>query len=249
MFGRFKNKNLEEEIANSRVGKMFDYLALAAAVSKVVREYFETQKNIPISKAEGSSVMEVWIGTRLEAISQLWNFGAANVELVVDPTKHPKLLDAIIARRPFLPDREPTADEIKDTISAICKVYDYLDQLEHDLAVPAHSLLKHGPGSISRYASFVLTMEKLHPKWQAFTFALTSKVSLPEQPETIFVLLWRDITFRAKMIALCSQLGPSYMAQIAALRKLVHEANEKSTSSDNLFVKILSADDPDKIQV
>jgi hypothetical protein len=244
MFGWSKNKSRQEVTQNS-----LDHLSRAVAVSEIAREYFQTQKQIPIAKAEGSSIMEVWHGTRLEAISQLWNFGAVNVELVIDPTKHPKLLDAIIARYLFLPDPEPTGDEIKDKISAICKIYDYLNQLEHDLAVPSHSVRGHGPGSISRYASFVLEMHKLHPKWQAFIFALTSKAQLPDQPETIFVPLWRDVTFRAKMIAVCSRFGPHYMAQMAAVRKLIHEGNEQSTSTDSMFAKILAADDPDKVQI
>ena len=178
----------------------------------------------------------------------MWNFGAAKLELIINPETHPRLLDAIIENQPFLRLREVTGDEIRDSISAICRVYDYLDQLERDLAVPFRSLSEDGPGSISRYASFVLEMQKLQPKWQAFQFALHSKAPLPDIPETIFISLWRDITFRAKMIALCSQLGPSYMATMAALRKKVREVNEDSGSTDSMFVKILSADDPNQIQ-
>jgi hypothetical protein len=230
--------------------KIIDQLAFAIAVSESAAEYFCAQSNMPISKFRDreSSVMEIWIGTRLEAISRLWNFGAAKPELIINPETHPRLLDAIIEIRPFLPLREVTGDEIQDSISSICRVYDYLDQLDRDLAVPFGSLLDDVPGSISRYASFVLEMQKLHPKWQAFQFALRSKATLPDIPETIFISLWRDITFRAKMIALCSQLGPSYMATMAALRKKVTEANEEASSMDSMFVKILSADDPNRIQ-
>jgi hypothetical protein len=38
----------------------------------------------------------------------------------------------------FFTKREVTGDEIKDSISAILLAYDYLDQLEDELAVPVH---------------------------------------------------------------------------------------------------------------
>ncbi len=50
------------------------------------------------------------------------------------------------------------------------------------------------------------------------------------------------------MIALCSKFGPSYMATMAALRKKVMEVNEDLSPIDSMFVKILCADDPGRIQ-
>jgi hypothetical protein len=249
MFRWFKSTKTDEAI-RAAVSQIIDPLAFGIAVSETAAEYFRAQKNMPISKFHDgeSNMMEIWMGTRLEAISRLWNFGAASRELIINPETHPRLLDAIIQIQPFLPLREVTGDEIQDSISAICRVYDYLDQLERDLAVPFRSPSGDYPGSISRYASFVLEMQKLYPKWQAFQFALRSNAPLPDIPETIFISLWRDITFRAKMIALCSKLGPSYMATMAALRKKVTEANEDSSPTDSMFVKILSADDPDRIE-
>lgn len=244
----FKSTKTDAAI-RAATGQIIEPLAFAIAVSEAAAEYFRVQKNMPISKfGLPSNVMEIWIGTRLEAISRLWNFGAAKLELIINPQTHPRLLDAIIEIRPFLPLREVTGDEIQDSISAICRVYDYLDQLERDLAVPIRLPSESGPGSISRYASFVLEMQKLYPKWQAFQFALRTQAPLPDIPETIFISLWRDITFRAKMIALCSVLGPYYMPTMTALRKKVTDANEDSGSTDSMFVKILSADDPDRIQ-
>jgi hypothetical protein len=248
MLGWFKSKSADGAI-RATASQFIKPLAFAIAVSETAAEYFRAQKKMPISKfgLPESNVMGIWSGTRLEAISRLWNFGAAKLELIIDPQTHPRLIDAIIEIRPFLPLREVTGDEIQDSISAICRVYDYLDQLERDLAVPIRLPSESGPGSISRYACFVLEMQKLYPKWQAFQFALRSQAPLPDIPETIFISLWRDITFRAKMIALCSILGPNYMPTMTALRKKVTDANEDSSSTDSMFVKILSADDPDRI--
>jgi hypothetical protein len=233
---------------------MLDQLALAVAVSEVASEYLRANKNLPICKDRDTTVLDMWIGTRLEAISLLWNCGAANIELIISPSTHPQLLDVIIKRNPFLPSLQPIGDEVEDTMSAIARVYDYLDRLERDVAVPFRSIFQDGLGSISKYASFVLEMQKLQVKWQAFEYAVQHKAALPDQPETIFMPLWRDVTFKAKMISLCGMLGPYYMAMQAHLRNLAREdqgpvpAQYSLNSLDNTFVKILFADDPDQIR-
>jgi hypothetical protein len=254
MFRWFKRKAIERIIRDSGAGKMLDQLAFAVAVSEVASEYIRTNKNLPICKARDTNVKDMWIGTRLEAISLLWNCGAANIELITSPTKHPQLLDDIIKRNPFLPSLQPIGDEIEDTMSAIARVYDYLDRLERDVAVPFHSIIQDGLGSISKYASFVLEMQKLLVKWQAFEYAVHHNAARPDQPETIFMPLWRDVTFKAKMISLCGVFGPSYMAMQAHLRNLARvdqrpvHAQYSLNSLDNTFVKILFADDPDQIR-
>ncbi len=45
-----------------------------------------------------------------------------------------------------------------------------------------------------------------------------------------------------------SKFGPSYIATMAALRKKVMEVNEDLSPIDSMFVKILCADDPGRIQ-
>jgi hypothetical protein len=268
MFGWFKRKAIGRIIRDGGAGKMLDQLALAVTVSEVASEYLRANKNLPICKDRDTTVLDMWIGTRLEAISLLWNCGAANIELIISPSKHPQLLDVIIeeACNPlsvafFLP-RETTGDEIKDSISAILRVYDYLYQLENDVAVPFRPMSEGEPGSRSRYASFLLEMQKLQVKWQGFKYAVQHNAYLPDQPETIFMPLWRDVTFRAKMIALCGQFGPYYIAMCAAVRQMANDpayvaglsepqrASEQHSrvAGDTMFVKILSVDDPDQIR-
>ena len=120
MFRWFKSTKTDEAIRVA-VSQIIDPLAFGIAVSETAAEYFRAQKNMPISKFHDgeSNVMEIWMGTRLEAISRLWNFGAASRELIINPETHPRLLDAIIQIQPFLPLREVTGDEIQDSISAI----------------------------------------------------------------------------------------------------------------------------------
>jgi hypothetical protein len=115
MVGWFRNTKTDEAI-RATVSQIIDPLALGLAVSEAAAEYFRAQKNMPISKFHDgeSNVMDIWKGTRLEAISRLWNFGAAKLELIINPETHPKLLDAIIQIQPFPPLREVTGDEIQD---------------------------------------------------------------------------------------------------------------------------------------
>lgn len=63
----------------------------------------------------------------------------------------------------------------------------------------------------------------------------------------MFVTLWRDVTYRSKIIALCGGLGPHYLANFAALKKKVLEANESTKGLDDLIIKILTADDPERL--
>jgi hypothetical protein len=232
-----------------------DQLSFSATVFDVAMKYVANEKKLPISKDENATIIDTWIGTRLEAVSQLKNFGAVNLEFITDPSKHPVLLESIVQEADnslsvsFFSSRQATGDAIKDSISAILNVYDYLYELELEFAVPFRfSFRSISNGSVMKYASFVLQMQKLLLKWQGFDMARAWKVTLPDQPETIFVRLWQDITFRAKMIALCSRLGPHYIAMWAAARKLVIEGKENSRTSDTVFVKVLSAKDPDGLQ-
>jgi hypothetical protein len=207
-----------------------DQRAFAAAVLKIAMKYLAAETNLPISRNENATVIDTWIGTRLEAVAQLKSLGALNLELITDPSKHPLLLESFLREADnsmsvaFFSQRKAAGDAIKDSISAILNVYDYLNGLEIELAVPFRSKFgSASQGSVLRYSGFLLEIQRLLLKWQAFQIATTWKntppgVVRPEQPETMFVRLWRDVTFRAKMIAICSRFGPSYVAQFAAAR-------------------------------
>ena len=70
MFRWFKSTKTDEAI-RAAVSQRIDPLAFGIAVSETAAEYFRAQKNMPISKFHDgeSNVMEIWMGTRLEAIS------------------------------------------------------------------------------------------------------------------------------------------------------------------------------------
>lgn len=231
------------------MGKMLDQVALATAIAQVTGDYVRSRNGVSILKEEGASVVEMWSGVRLEAISQLWGPGPIAHELIIDPAKHPKLLDAFIERsNSYLHVSKSPQNEISGTISAILRIYDVLAQMEFDVCSPYLQTDKQGKGYVAPYAGLIEEMRKLHIKWQGFMYAVHTKADfLPPVPDTIFVALWRDVTYRSKIIALCGCLGPHYLANFAALKQKVAEANESTRGLDDLIIKILTADDPERL--
>jgi hypothetical protein len=246
VFDIFRKKNAAQEVlANAPVGKMLDQVALAVAVSESVGEHVRARNGRSVVNDENASVQEIWNGVRLEVISELWR-NSIPLDLLIDPAKHPKLLDAIIKRSEscFWP-MEPKGDEIADTISAILRIYDRLAKLDHDVCSPYFWADKE---ILPPYGGFFEEMMKLHLKWQGFIWAIKKKSDFqPPVPDTVFVVLWRHVTYRSKMIALCARFGPTYLAQFAASKELVVKRGESVDGLDDLMVRILTADDPDHL--
>jgi len=249
MFERFRQKKLIQAVAESPIGKMLDQVALATAVAEMTGQYVQSRNGISIVKDDNASVIETWSGIRLEAISQLWGTGPISHELIIDPAKHPKLLDAFIeGSNSYLHAKKSPQNEIDATITAMLRIYDVLAQMDFDVCSPYLQVSKESPGYVSRYAGLVEEMRKLHIKWQGFMYAIRTKANfLPPAPDTVFVTLWRNVTYRSKVIALCARLGPSYLANFAALKEVVSKGNESTAGLDNLIIKILTADDPERL--
>jgi hypothetical protein len=117
---------------------------------------------------------------------------------------------------------------MEDSISAMLRVYVYLSELEEKVGVPqvrTIESIESNPSYVT-YGSLVTEMRKLHVKCQGFGLALSTKSDLPVQPETIFEVVWRDVTFKSKIIALCGKLGPHYLATILAVRNEILEENK-----------------------
>lgn len=249
MFETFRRKKFIQAVAESPIGKMLDQVALATAVAEMTGQYVRSRGGVSIVKDDNASVVETWSGIRLEAISQLWGPGPISHELIIDPAKHPQLLDTFIERsKSYLHVKKSPHDAMDATISAMLRIYDVLSEMDFDVCSPYLQVGKENPGYVPRYAGLVEEMRKLHVKWQGFIYAVHTKADfLPPVPDTVFVTLWRNVTYRSKVIALCARLGPSYLANFAALKEVVSKGNESTAGLDNLIVKILTADDPERL--
>jgi hypothetical protein len=250
MFEKFRRQKTIEAIAASPAGKMLDQMALAVAVAETTKEYVNARNGASILKDDEASIIETWKGARLEAISQLWGPEPSLLELIIDHTKHPKLVDAFIQRsNSYLSVKKSSKDGVDGTISAILRVYDVLAQMDFDVCSPYLQASKESPGYVGRYAGIVEEMRKLHIKWQGFMHSINTKADyMPPVPDTIFTVLWRDVTHRSKIIALCARLGPSYLSNFAKLKEVVAEQGESTARLDNLIVRVLTADDPEQWQ-
>lgn len=236
-------------LQDSPIGTMIGQMALAVAVAETASKYHQTQTIRPIVRDKNAGVVDIWSGTRLEAISKLWAFGAVNLDLLVDPTKHPALLERFVHESTsFLSFAPPCGDEIKDTLSAMLRVYDYVAELENEVGIPHRQIIRENPAYVSIYGSLVIDMRSLLLRWKGFRHALDAGVPLPEQPKTVFETIWIDVTRRSKLIALCGKLGPYFMATVATLRERIRETGESSREFDDLIARILSIDDPDHLQ-
>lgn len=225
---------------------MIDQLATATAVAEVMAQYFSTNPPVPICRDANASVLAMWRGTRFEAISKLWNYGSANLELIIDPTKHPKLIYKILDKSTaFLDVHEPSQDETSDTISAILRVYQYLSELQHSVGYAHFQVSKESPANVTPYANFIIQMRKLYAEWEIFRFAVRAGVALPRQPDTVFLVIWRDVTAMSKTIACCGRFGPHYMATYETVREKLKDNPDDLKKTDESFVGILSLDDPD----
>lgn len=166
MFELLKKRRIKQSLRDgplAPLGKMMNQMALAVAVSEIAAEYFKSQSIIPICTDPKASLVDIWIGTRLEAISKLWNFGSASLALVIEPTKHPKLINAFIeCSTKLLGYREPCGVEMEDSISAMLRVYIYLSELEQKVGVPQVRTIEsvESNPSYATYGSLVTEMRK-----------------------------------------------------------------------------------------
>lgn len=177
MFDMFRQKKRVQAMAESRFGKMLDQVALATAVAEVTGEYVRSRNGVSIIKDDDASIVEMWNGIRIEAISQLWVPGPIAHELMIDPVKHPKLLDAFIERSSsYLRVSKSPQDEISATISAMLRVYDVLSQMDYDVCSPYLQTDRQSKGYVAPYAGLVEEMRKLHIKWQGFISAFRKRI-------------------------------------------------------------------------
>ncbi|MGE0749586.1 MAG: hypothetical protein AB7K64_03270 [Variibacter sp.] len=248
MLDWLRRKQFERLIGKTPIGKMLDQIAIAVAVSEITSEYFRSGRTRPICSDNNASVMEIWSGTRLEAISRLWNFGAADLQLIIDPTKHPALVNSLVERSiSHLAPADATGRPLEDTVSAVLRVYEYISLLEEQVASPYRQITESNPTYVSKYASLIEGMRNLHLKWQGFRYAIDTKAQIPTQPDTVFITVWRDITRRSKIVALASKFGPQYMATIHMMRENITQAKLDPKDLDELIVRIFAADDPDDV--
>lgn len=227
--------------------------ALAAAITQVMGKHHEAlkagRKTSPafMRPLSESSALDIWADTRMDALSSLWGHGASDIFLLGDHIKQKALIDALFEQTPHLEyPHKPTGDPIHDTLQAVFQVYVFLGTAGNkvfDEATSKHSLDKIGK---SIFSEFEAGAQELRPQVGGF------------HPHTLLDVLFKDVTKKAKTIALTSRFGPDFEGNLnemfSDMRNQMRtqgqsdEAIDKELASARAAMdKVLAADDPDHV--
>ena len=106
------------------------------------------------------------------------------------------------------------------------------------------------------FSDFEQQARTLWAQWIALEQAVRGSGNLPPMPSTLLELLYKDVTRKAKTIALSAQFGPDYQAGMNYLVDVVQkQMRDQGNSEDSInkqleqirstMKKVLAADDPD----
>ena len=231
-------------------------MALATALAEQIKDYFiavdSGEISSPAYKRNSSGVLEVWSGTRIEAMKQLWGYGAADAMLLADSFQQKDLIDEFLERKPQLEfPHKSTNEPMHDTLQAIFQVYLYLSEAGTAVADKKTDRLNLKLAKTNIFCDFEEEVLLLREAWREYEAELNGSESLPELPPTLLELLFKDVTVKAKGIALSTKFGPDYMTGIHALiLSLKSRLNEEEIRNvENTFKSILEANDPDEVAV
>lgn len=98
----------------------------------------------------------------------------------------------------------------------------------------------------------------LWAQWIAFEQAVRGSGVLPAMPSTLLEILYKDVTKKAKTIALATQFGPDYESGMNYLANILQkQMKDQGDSEDSINMqleqvrstmkKVLAADDPDHL--
>ena len=262
-----KKQPPQESIIPKMVEQSLRSMSRVAALSEIVVEYLKDIKDGRIAfpahkrllhKQKNASVLEIWRDTRLEALHYLFIYGCSQASLLATQTKQNLLLDYYFEKKPHLEfPYQPSSDRIHDTWQAVFKAYLYLDETgewteEREDIQNVNLFTKKKP----IFDEFERDIKRLHVQWSEFDSAIRSSNSLPPAPDTIFDILYKDITKKSKTVALSAMFGHDHMAMIKKMEQHTRELFREQGKSEEYIEeqiritqkttqKILSARDPD----
>ena len=201
---------------------------------------------LPAVRRKEDTVIEIWDATRFEAIANLWATPGFEQALIADTKKHGKQNQAIF-RIDFTVDYRKDASASGGTCLGIRHVYDYLSAVGDEIFDPqtAPSKLKAHGRRISD--QFVQQVRAVEAEWDRFHFEQASGREIQNVPQTIFQILWADVTRLSKSIAICAKFGPNYQSGVQYRRVLAKNRPEELKRIAELERTILPLTDPDEI--
>lgn len=261
MFGWFKKKPKEAPEVPKLIEDMFRPLSLAAAVSKIISEYQQDVRSGEISapayQRKDESVIGIWRDTRLEALSNLWDYGSSEPGTLANHRQQMDLLNVFFIDKPqFAFPLSPTGEKAHDTLQAVFRVYIYLGEIGSAIMdrESCRDTLKLAGKTI--FSNLEIEAAKLWEAWKSFNVTLQPPGELSRMPPTLFEVIYADVTAKAKSIALSSKFGPSYEDGMQSMVSMIQTKMKANDDSDTeiskavqgmraLMDEILAANDPD----
>ncbi len=264
MFNWFKKKKTLRTDDVQPIFKQFiEPMALATALAETIAGYMRAvdsgEVSTPAYERKGDSVVGIWRDTRLEALRHLWGYGASDAMLLADPRQQKKILDEFFEEKPqYEFPHQPSGEAVHDTFQAIFQVYLFLGKAGTAVADKETDSASLKLANRNIFNDFEEGASKLRESWSSFESALNNSSKLPEAPSTLLDLLYKDVTKKAKGIALSAQFGPDYETGMQYWVKTVEkQMKEEGDPEENIKEQmqkiqstmkiLLEADDPDHV--
>ena len=256
MFEWFKKQRTQEPSPkmNALTDRLLGPQAQAVAIAECVREYVDAvqagQVEYPAHRRKGSGVAELWTHIRLEAFHKIFNFGKSDLMLLADLRQQLTLLNSFIDERPHFEFPQPRGEPLADTLQGVWQVYIYLSAVGGELADNAtdkHVLKSRGRDILS---DFTDKATALRAQWVAFEGAIRNRSQVvPEMPDAMIAVLWKDVTSKAKSIAMSKIFGPMHENGIKYMLKLLSEkATETEVAAIRTYIeRAFAAQEPEDI--
>lgn len=223
--------------------------ATAIAIAEVVAEHFDAVGRgtvpYPYYKADKATAATTWDYTRIEAVRQMFGYGAASLLDLADVRTQRGLLDRISSVDPTFDAVPACGDVLTDTVNAIWSVYAYLDRAGSDV-MDAHT----DRASLSKqdktiFDDFLRNAMEARTSW--------GEMNLPtwEPPPMLIDLLWGDVTAKAKGIGLARVFGPFPKAGLENMVNLVVRSGGTEadvTAVRETYARYLAAPSPDNMR-
>lgn len=236
-------------------------MALATALAETISEYVKAVNNgdtaSPAYQRKEGNVVAIWSDTRLEALHHLWDYGASDASLLADHHQQKNLLDAFFEKKPqYQYPHQPSGDRVHDTLQALFQVYLFLSKAGSAVADNETDSRSLKRANKTIFSDFEQQAKTLWAQWISFEQANHSSGDLPPMPSTLLELLYKDVTRKAKTIALSARFGPDYEAGMNYLVHVVQKdlkaqgesedsINEQTEQIRSTMKQVLAADDPD----
>ncbi len=247
MLSFLKRKSKSE--TRSTIGRLMESPAFANKIRLRKERYLDRVKTLhlvlPAVRRKEDSILDIWDSTRFEAMANLWATPGFELSLISDAKNHGKRNQPIF-HIDLRADYSGDETDVGRTCLAIRHVYDYLAAVGEEVFDPqsAPSKLKlHGKRV---FDTFVQQVRANEADWDKFQFDQAGGHEIQAVPQTIFEILWRDVTRVSKNIAICAKFGPDFQSGVQYRKVLAKSRPDELHRIAEVERDILPLSDPDE---